>query len=166
MGQDSRHHATDAAVRELTMGLTGDRFTQEILASRKPLIVAHAEAEERLFRYMVRAHNVRSMMGVPMVLRGRVIGIFTLDDETSCTCSRTLKDIASAFADYSGEAAVAAASHTSDHGRGSCLPAAIDQGRRRDADRERAVRHRVAAFDIEPDGTLARVATSPPAATG
>lgn len=105
VGQDSRHHATDAAVRRLTMGLAGDRFTREILATRRPLVIAHAETDERLFPYMVKAFRVRSIMGVPMILRGRVIGIFTLDDEDRRhVFTDAERDIASAFAELSAVA--------------------------------------------------------------
>ncbi len=78
VGHDSEQ-LTDARVQRMRIGMAADAFTQEILQTKEPVIVRHAANDGRLFQSTVRAWDVRSMMGVPMLLRGEVIGIITLD---------------------------------------------------------------------------------------
>ena len=53
----------------------------------------------------MRDWNIRSMMGVPMVVRGEVIGLVFLDDEERPHAfDRIDQDIAAAFADLAAVA--------------------------------------------------------------
>jgi sugar diacid utilization regulator len=74
-------HDIDALVKRLVAGCEADRFTKEILETKRPVVVANALDDPRPIRSTMRAWNVRSMLGVPMVLRGDVIGIVFLDVE-------------------------------------------------------------------------------------
>ncbi len=80
VGHDASN-VTDARVRRLQIGMTADAFTHEIVTTKAPVIVQHAATDPRLFQSTVRDWKVRSMMGVPMLIRGEVIGIITLDPE-------------------------------------------------------------------------------------
>jgi sugar diacid utilization regulator len=71
----------DAAVKRLVAGTEADRFTEEIVRSKGPVFVRNALEDPRPIRSTMRTWNIRAMLGVPMVLRGEVIGIFFLDDE-------------------------------------------------------------------------------------
>lgn len=75
------NNVTDARVRRLQIGMTADAFTQEIVTTKAPVIVQHAATDPRVFQSTVRDWKVRSMMGVPMLIRGEVIGIITLDPQ-------------------------------------------------------------------------------------
>jgi sugar diacid utilization regulator len=95
----------DALIKRLVAGVPADRFTREIVASRCPVAVSNARDDPRPIRATMRAWNVRSILGVPMVLRGEVIGIVFLDnDGESRTFSRADCELTSTFA---GLAAVA-----------------------------------------------------------
>ncbi len=71
----------DPLVKRLVAGVEADRFTQEILRTRRPVLLADALADPRPIRSTMRAWNVRSMLGVPMLVGGEVTGIVFLDNE-------------------------------------------------------------------------------------
>jgi sugar diacid utilization regulator len=71
----------DRQVKRLVAGVEADRFTREILRTRAPVLLRDALADPRPIRSTMRAWNVRAMLGVPMLLRGEVIGILFLDNE-------------------------------------------------------------------------------------
>jgi GAF domain-containing protein len=93
-------HDIDADVRRLTAGIPADLFTQEIVESRKPVHLRDAQHDPRPIHSTMRSWGVRSMVGVPMVLRDEVIGIIYLD---SADAPRTFTDadvaIAAVFAE-------------------------------------------------------------------
>lgn len=80
VGHDA-NHVTDDRVRRLRIGMTADAFTHEIVATKAPVVVQNAANDPRVFQSTVRDWKVRSMMGVPMLIRGEVIGIITLDPQ-------------------------------------------------------------------------------------
>lgn len=95
----------DASVKRLIAGLPADRFTQEIVETRQPVLVADATADPRPVRSTMRAWGVRSMLGVPMLFQDEVIGIFFLDDEERVPdFSEERRAIAAAFADLAAVA--------------------------------------------------------------
>lgn len=101
-------HDIDPLVKRLTGGVEADRFTREIVRTRAPVVISDARRDQRAVRSTMRSWRVRSMMGVPMVLRDEVIGIIFLDSEEEVrTFSELDRDLASAFA----ELAAAAISH-------------------------------------------------------
>jgi sugar diacid utilization regulator len=71
----------DARVKRLTAGVPGDQFTAEILRAKTPVIIQDTLQDPRPVKSTMRAWKIRSMMGVPMIVRGEVTGLFFLDDE-------------------------------------------------------------------------------------
>ena len=74
-------HDIDLAIKRLTAGMAADGFTQEILRTQKPVLIGNAQADPRPVRSAMLEWNVRSMLGVPMILRGDVIGLLFLDNQ-------------------------------------------------------------------------------------
>jgi sugar diacid utilization regulator len=98
-------HDIDARVKRLTCGIEADRFTAEIVATKAPVAVRDALHDPRPIKSTMRDWSVRSMLGVPMVLRSDVIGIIFLDDEQNVRAfDRGEQEIASAFADLAAVA--------------------------------------------------------------
>ncbi len=99
----------DERIKRLVSGTVADGFTREILATRKPVIVRNAQADSRVVRSVMQAWNVRSMLGVPMVVGAEVVGILYLDDEAAPHPFRSGQlALASAFARLAGIAIVQA----------------------------------------------------------
>lgn len=104
----------DALVKRLVAASEGDAFTQEILDTKSPVLAANAQNDPRLVCSRMRAWKVRSMLGVPMKLRGEVIGIVFLDaEDEQWIFSDSVIEIASTFADLAA-AAIAQARLTLD----------------------------------------------------
>jgi GAF domain-containing protein len=90
----------DAEIKRLVAGVPADRFTQEIVESKRPVVLSNALDDPRPIHSTMRAWNVRSILGVPMVLDGEVIGIVFLDnDGESRAFSPEACELASTFAD-------------------------------------------------------------------
>jgi sugar diacid utilization regulator len=106
-GETGLYHGQVAAdpnaitrVKRLVGGVPADNFTREIVRTRKPVIVSDAQHDPRVVKSTMRTWSVRSMMGVPMVRRDEVIGIFFLDSENEQrTFTQLDKDIGAAFAE-------------------------------------------------------------------
>ena len=97
---DRSDEQSDARIKRLVAGTEADAFTREIVQTRRPVVVADALTDPRSVHAAMRAWGVRSMLGVPMVLGGEVIGIVFLDDaEHRYEFTRTESEIASMFAD-------------------------------------------------------------------
>ncbi len=98
-------HDIDPMIKRLTGGVEADGFTKEIVRLREPVVINDALRDPRAVRSTMRTWRVRSMMGVPMVLRDEVIGIFFLDSEDKarefCELDR---DLSSAFAELAAVA--------------------------------------------------------------
>lgn len=71
----------DFAIKRLTVGIEADGFTREILETQKPVLIVNAQTDPRPVRAAMLTYNVRTMLGVPMLLRGEVIGLLFLDNE-------------------------------------------------------------------------------------
>ncbi len=99
------HHNIDQRIKRLVSGIDSDGFTAQILATKSPVVVEDTRADPRPIRSTMREWQVRSMLGVPMVLREEIIGIIYLDDEDRPR-SYSAEDsaIASAFADLAAVA--------------------------------------------------------------
>ena len=99
------HQDIDQRVKRLVAGIESDGFTREIVETRAPVVVRDGSADPRTIKSTMREWRVRSMLGVPMVLRDQVIGIVYLDDEERPrTYSKGDAQIASAFADLAAVA--------------------------------------------------------------
>jgi sugar diacid utilization regulator len=97
----------DPLVKRLVIGgLEADVFTREIVSTRRTVVMQDALHDPRAIRSTIRTWGVRSLMGVPMVLRDEVIGIFLLDseDEEVRHFSELDQDLASAFAELAAAA--------------------------------------------------------------
>jgi sugar diacid utilization regulator len=71
----------DERIKRLVCGTDADGFTREILATKLPVLIRNAQHDGRAIRSAMRAWNVRSMLGVPMIVGQDVTGILFLDDE-------------------------------------------------------------------------------------
>jgi sugar diacid utilization regulator len=74
-------HNFDERIRGLVAGLAADRFTREIVETRRPVVLVDALGDARPIHSTMRAWKVCSMLGVPMVLGHDVIGVMFLDEE-------------------------------------------------------------------------------------
>lgn len=73
--------ALDPLVRRLTMGGASDTLTTDVLAAARPVAVPDVDQDPRTARSVIRDMHVRSVLVVPMVHGGRVLGLAYLDDE-------------------------------------------------------------------------------------
>lgn len=73
--------AIDATVRRLVVGGASDAVTAEVVRTRRPVFVADARQDARMALAAPRAWNTASLLAVPVVDGGRVLGVFLLDGE-------------------------------------------------------------------------------------
>ena len=78
---ESSRDGGDERIRRLTCGTVADRLTQEVLATRAPVFVRNAQDDPRTVRSIMQTWGVRSILGVPMIVREDVVGILYLDNE-------------------------------------------------------------------------------------
>jgi GAF domain-containing protein len=98
-------HDIDAQVKRLVAGIEADAFTREILDTKAPVTINDTLRDPRPVRSTMRDWNIRAMMGVPMILKGEVIGLVFLDDEDRPHSFRAEdEEIASTFADLAAVA--------------------------------------------------------------
>jgi sugar diacid utilization regulator len=71
----------DAAIKGLTAGIEADGFTREILTTKRPVLIVNAQSDPRPVHSTMLEWNVYTMLGVPMVRKGEVIGLLFLDNE-------------------------------------------------------------------------------------
>jgi sugar diacid utilization regulator len=71
----------DAAIKGLTAGIEADGFTREILTTKRPVLIVNAQSDPRPVRSTMLEWKVQTMLGVPMVRKGKVIGLLFLDNE-------------------------------------------------------------------------------------
>jgi sugar diacid utilization regulator/GAF domain-containing protein len=71
----------DATIKRYTPGIEADGLTREILATGGPVLIRNAQSDPRPVRATMRRWDVRSILGVPMIMGGEVIGLFFLDNE-------------------------------------------------------------------------------------
>ncbi|HVT00498.1 MAG TPA: GAF domain-containing protein [Solirubrobacterales bacterium] len=71
----------DAAIKSLTAGIEADGFTREILTTKRPVLIVNAQSDPRPVHSTMLEWNVQTMLGVPMVRDGRVVGLLFLDNE-------------------------------------------------------------------------------------
>lgn len=98
-------HDIDADVKRLVAGVPADRFTQEILRTRQPVLLRSALRDPRPIRSTMRAWRIQAMLGVPMVLGTEVIGIVFLDNEDRPhRFTAEHQELAAAFANLAADA--------------------------------------------------------------
>jgi sugar diacid utilization regulator len=107
-------HDIDAGIRRLAAGIPADRLTAEIVETGRPVFVRNALEDPRTIRATMREWNVRSILGVPMVLRGETVGIVFLDDvDNAHEFSDAEQELSAAFANLAA-AAIAQAKLTTE----------------------------------------------------
>lgn len=71
----------DSTIKRYTPGIEADGLTKEILATGEPVLIRNAQSDPRPVRATMRRWGVRSILGVPMIMGGEIIGLFFLDNE-------------------------------------------------------------------------------------
>lgn len=66
-------------VHRLLCGVTADRMSQEIVATKRPVLVRDAVADGRPVRSTMVSLRVKEVLGVPLILRDEVQGLLFLD---------------------------------------------------------------------------------------
>ncbi|HEX3910424.1 MAG TPA: GAF domain-containing protein [Solirubrobacteraceae bacterium] len=95
----------DARVKRLTAGVAADGFTREIVETKRPVLISNTRTDPRPIRATMRAWKILAMLGVPMILKGEVIGIVFLDNEEQPhSFTPGVREIASTFADLAAVA--------------------------------------------------------------
>jgi GAF domain-containing protein len=93
----------DERIRRLTCGTLADRLTQEVLATKAPVLVRDAPNDPRTVRSIMQTWGVHSILGVPMIVREDVVGILYLDNEaTPHPFTPEHQSLASTFAHLAG----------------------------------------------------------------
>ena len=67
-------------IKRSLAGMPADGMTLELLRTKRPVIITNARTDARMIRSNTRFWNIHSMMAVPMIFAGEVIGIIYLDD--------------------------------------------------------------------------------------
>lgn len=70
-----------AWIRRSIAGIEADRFTLEILATKEPVLIVNTLQDPRPMRRAMLEWDIRTMLGVPMILRDEVVGLLFLDNE-------------------------------------------------------------------------------------
>lgn len=95
----------DQVVRRLVCGVEADRFSREIVATKGPVFLSDPQGDPRAIRSTMRTYGVRSMLGVPMVVRNDVTGLLFLDNlDQPHVFSLADAEIATTFANLAGTA--------------------------------------------------------------
>src|SRR6201996_7160714 len=84
-------------------GVPADGVTREVLETRLPVVVAKARSDERMVKSTVRHWQIRSLLEVPMVVDGQVIGLLLMDDvDAQHEFSPDEVELARCFGDLAG----------------------------------------------------------------
>lgn len=70
----------DDKIKRLVSGTEADRFSREVIETRAPVLIRDTHTDPRVIRRRMLEWNVRSILGVPMVIDGNVLGILYLDN--------------------------------------------------------------------------------------
>jgi sugar diacid utilization regulator len=99
----------DEHVKRIVGGMPADRLTAEIMRTRRPVFVPNAQEDPRVVRAAMRRWRVRSLLAVPIMLDGDVIGLLCLDDEAKPCCFSTRdQELAATFGQMAGAVIVQA----------------------------------------------------------
>src|ERR1700761_2897568 len=84
-------------------GVPADGVTREVLETRRPVVVANARSDEGMAKSTVRHWQIRSLLEVPMVVDGQVIGLLLMDDvDSQHEFSADEVELGHCFADLAG----------------------------------------------------------------
>jgi sugar diacid utilization regulator len=70
-------------VKSWVAGVAADGVTREVLETRRPVVVANARQDGRMVKSTVRHWQIRSLLEVPLIVDGQVIGLLLMDDVDS-----------------------------------------------------------------------------------
>jgi sugar diacid utilization regulator len=70
----------EQAVRRLTLGGPTDEITRELVRAGAPLVIRDTDSDPRAARAAIRAWKLRSLLAVPMLAGGEVIGLMIFDN--------------------------------------------------------------------------------------
>jgi sugar diacid utilization regulator len=92
-------------IKRWLAGIPADGLTREVLQTRRPAIVANARQDPRMIKATVRHWDIRSLMEVPILNGGDVVGLMLLDDEgASHAFTEEEAEVARCFADLAAVA--------------------------------------------------------------
>jgi sugar diacid utilization regulator len=95
----------DDRIRRLVCGTVADRLTHEILATKEPVLVRDAADDPRTVRSIMQLWGVKTILGVPMIVRDDVVGILFLDNQQAPhSFIEQQQAVASTFAHLAGVA--------------------------------------------------------------
>ena len=95
-----RRREADEWMQRSIAGIAADRFTQEILTTRRPVLTTDARQDPRCVRRAMVRWDIHAMLGTPMLLRGQVIGLMFLDNgDTAYDYSPEMQQLAAALAE-------------------------------------------------------------------
>lgn len=97
----------DARIKRIVAGTAADAFTSEIVRTREPVQILNAQQTVRTVQATMRTWGIGSLLGVPMIRRGEVVGLLFLDDggrQRSYTA--TERELATTFASLAAVAIV------------------------------------------------------------
>jgi len=80
----------------LAVPIREDALFQELVSAQQPLVIADAQQDER-FRGLVGTEWVRSWLGVPLLSKGEVIGLLTIDKREPGSYTAEMGELAFAF---------------------------------------------------------------------
>lgn len=94
-------------IKRWLAGIPADGVTREVLRTREPVIVANARQDPRMVKATVRHWKIRSIMEVPMIFNGEIVGLMLLDDvDRQHEFGPEEAELARAFADLAAVAVV------------------------------------------------------------
>ncbi|MEA3341745.1 MAG: GAF domain-containing protein, partial [Chloroflexota bacterium] len=81
---------------DLTVTIEEDALSQEMVSTRRPLVIADAQRDER-FHGLAGTEWVRSWLGVPLLSKGEVIGLATINKREPGLYTAEMAELALAF---------------------------------------------------------------------
>lgn len=70
----------EMTVRGLILGGPTDRITRELVETAKPIVIRDAHGDPRASHAVIRKWKLRSLLGIPILAGGQVIGLFVFDN--------------------------------------------------------------------------------------
>ncbi len=85
------------AVQRLRIPVAGDELFTQIMHTRQPVLIADARGDARVKRYAA-TDDVHGWIGVPLISKGEIIGVLTVDSQTPGAFGQQEAEIAFTFA--------------------------------------------------------------------
>jgi sugar diacid utilization regulator len=92
-------------VKRWIAGVPADGVTREMLETKRPVVIANARQDPRMVKATVRHWKIRSLLEVPMIFNGEIVGLILMDDvDRQRKFSEEEVELAQAFADLAAVA--------------------------------------------------------------